>query len=533
MGFYRRYQKLVKCYADGSWVVPFQFMQGQLINRVESEDLEDCQVSNWADQPWFENGTIILIRDIPTTSGELYYANLAFLDKFYNNGQSLPSVRTPIQIRGNHPTEYNGKDGFYCVENNGDYIYTKLPPNIENGDWCFYAYQAGSINDENGNSNLIPNKIKINKPFHIRPNKAVPNNANVCFIFGFIYINQRLTRNEVNYITVEGMENVILSEGPNQLGYLDFPSKELAVVEGWNTSNVKDMFKMFASCSTLSTLNLSGWNTSNVTDMSYMFSKCTSLESLILGEGWDTSNVTNMASMFSNCTSYPSFDFVANWDTSKLMSVNYMFRDTNIENLDLSSWNTSHLEKAYGLFYDCKHLKSVNLTGWDMSENENVDNMFYGCLELTEVAGIEDWEFTKVDVSVYQTFMNCRSLTGALDLSKWKIKGISSASRTFSHTNLSSLNLSTWTLKEVGVVTLYLIQMFGDMQNLTSLDVSGFDMTYLNNKVNGTGMFYNCNKLAKIKCKQSFKDWCLANAENIELPAQMRSGGSGTWEIVN
>ena len=45
-------------------------------------------------------------------------------------------------------------------------------------------------------------------------------------------------------------------------------------------------------------------------------------------------------------------------------------------------------------------------------------------------------------------------------------------------------------------------------------------------------MFYGCYKLSKIKCKQAFKDWCITNQDKIKLPASMREGGSGTWEIV-
>ena len=45
-------------------------------------------------------------------------------------------------------------------------------------------------------------------------------------------------------------------------------------------------------------------------------------------------------------------------------------------------------------------------------------------------------------------------------------------------------------------------------------------------------MFDGCGSLNHIKCKQSFKDWCLTNQDRIKLPTTMREGGSGTWEIV-
>lgn len=45
-------------------------------------------------------------------------------------------------------------------------------------------------------------------------------------------------------------------------------------------------------------------------------------------------------------------------------------------------------------------------------------------------------------------------------------------------------------------------------------------------------MFNNCSNLTHIKCKQSFKDWCWINQDEIELPTAMRNGGNGQWEIV-
>ena len=49
----------------------------------------------------------------------------------------------------------------------------------------------------------------------------------------------------------------------------------------FDTSNVKDMNKMFYDCSSLTTLDVSGWDTSNVGNMSYMFTGCSSLISII------------------------------------------------------------------------------------------------------------------------------------------------------------------------------------------------------------------------------------------------------------
>lgn len=78
--------------------------------------------------------------------------------------------------------------------------------------------------------------------------------------------------------------------------------------------------------------------------------------------------------------------------------------------------------------------------------------------------------------------------------------------------------------------------MFYECSGLTTLDLSNFD-TYKTS--NFWAMFRDCSKLSKIKCKQAFKDWCIANKDEIDLPDTMINGtvgavGSGSnWEIVD
>lgn len=64
-----------------------------------------------------------------------------------------------------------------------------------------------------------------------------------------------------------------------------------------NTSNVTSMYRMFACCKAMTSLDLSFFDTSNVTDMHEMFNGCNNLETLDLS-GWNTSNATNMSWMF-------------------------------------------------------------------------------------------------------------------------------------------------------------------------------------------------------------------------------------------
>ncbi|MBD5235310.1 MAG: hypothetical protein HDS61_02690, partial [Barnesiella sp.] len=63
-----------------------------------------------------------------------------------------------------------------------------------------------------------------------------------------------------------------------------------------------------------------------------------------------------------------------------------------------------------------------------------------------------------------------------------------------------------------------------------SLDLSNFDTSSVTDM---RYMFNGCSLLKNIRCTQAFKDWCINNQDIIDLPDQMREGGSGTWDIVD
>ena len=73
-------------------------------------------------------------------------------------------------------------------------------------------------------------------------------------------------------------------------------------------------------------------------------------------------------------------------------------------------------------------------------------------------------------------------------------------------------------------------RMFEDSTNLTSINFINFDTSHV---TTASGMFHNCSSLNHITCKQAFKDWCITNQDEIELPTAMREDGTGTWTIVN
>ena len=88
--------------------------------------------------------------------------------------------------------------------------------------------------------------------------------------------------------------------------------KQIEGLEYLNTSEVKDMSRMFWGCSALTALDLKNFNTQNVTDMSWMFYNCTALTSLDL-QHFNTKKVTYMYEMFSGCEALTTIDCNTTW----------------------------------------------------------------------------------------------------------------------------------------------------------------------------------------------------------------------------
>lgn len=96
--------------------------------------------------------------------------------------------------------------------------------------------------------------------------------------------------------------------------------------------------------------------------------------------------------------------------------------------------------------------------------------------------------------------------------------------------SLLSLDLSSWDTSKV----ISAMSMFSQCTSLQSLDLSNFDFSNLRSGNNYRGwIFDNCTSLNFIRCKQSFKDWCITNQDTIKLPTQMRAGGTGIWDILD
>ena len=200
-------------------------------------------------------------------------------------------------------------------------------------------------------------------------------------------------------------------------------------------------------------------NTSEVTDMSYMFGS-TELESLDLST-FDTSNVTDMSYMFGD-NGYLTSVNVSSFDTQNVRYMEGMFYESSaLTSLDLSNFNTQNVKSFKDMFFDCVGLTSLDLSNFDTREAEIMKQMFIDCTYLTNL-NLSGFNTSHVcDMS--SMFSGCSSLT-ALDLSSF---------------DTSDLLLTNY--------------MFGGCSNLTTIYVGdGWDEGGIEDS---DGMFSGCTNI--------------------------------------
>ena len=239
----------------------------------------------------------------------------------------------------------------------------------------------------------------------------------------------------------------------------------------WCTQEKVSSLDFHKSKTHIESLDITVDETNNITRMYLTFGQMADLRHVKLNIP-KAASLREISYMFAESKALSSINFI-NFDTSNVTTAHHVFDFCwNLTSLDVSNWNTSNLKYASGMFMRCTDLTSLNVSNWNTSNLEDAEAIFE----------------------------SCRSLT-SLDLSNWDVSKVK-----------------------------YLTNAFAYCQSLTSLDVSNWDISNCKYFAN---MFYDCDSLTHIKCKQAFKDLCIAYQKEISLPDALREGGTGTWTIVD
>ena len=262
--------------------------------------------------------------------------------------------------------------------------------------------------------------------------------------------------------------------------------KTITGLEYLNTEKVTDMNRMFWSCTSLKSLDVTHFNTANVTDMSFMFYSCSSLTSLDV-TNFNTEMVMNMGSTFSSCSSLTSLD-VTHFNTANVEDMNYMFSNcSSLTSLDVTHFNTANVKNMGSMFSTCSSLTSLDVTHFNTEKVTNMISMFSDCSSLTSL-DLTHFNTAKVKY-MYYMFSNCSSLT-SLDVRNFNTANVTDMSSMFQNCcALTSLYLSNFNTENVTNMS----SMFSSCQALTTICTSSKFVTTQVSK--SSRMFYKCEKL--------------------------------------
>ena len=289
----------------------------------------------------------------------------------------------------------------------------------ENSAWVEDKMTVDAINKRLGNGTIV--HIVFDKSFSTyTPTslyKFFANLTKLKTIAGLEYLNtekvtdmnrmfyscKSLTSLDVTHFNTEKVTNMISM-------FFDCSSLTSLDVTNFNTEMVMNMGSMFYSCSSLTSLDVTHFNTANVKNMGSMFSTCSSLTSLDVTH-FNTEKVTNMISMFSDCSSLTSLD-LTHFNTAKVKYMNYMFSNcSSLTSLDVRNFNTANVTDMSSMFQNCCALTSLYLSNFNTENVTNMSSMFSSCQALTTICTSSKFVTTKVSKSS-RMFYKCEKLKG-------------------------------------------------------------------------------------------------------------------------
>lgn len=180
-------------------------------------------------------------------------------------------------------------------------------------------------------------------------------------------------RKDVLKITLNATMNNALPTSAYDMFYDFENATEIEHLDWLNTSEVTDMFGMFANCRNIKLLDLSKFNTAKVTYMDNMFDGCSSLKRLDLST-FDTDEVEEMGYMFSGCDDLTYLDLTG-FKTDKVVYMSGMFAYcSELQTIVVSDkWNTDAVIVSDDMFDDCYSLVGEQGTAFDENEESYYD----------------------------------------------------------------------------------------------------------------------------------------------------------------
>lgn len=209
-------------------------------------------------------------------------------------------------------------------------------------------------------------------------------------LFDFIlyHINSVSLYKMFDEITIENFVFPVLKnvKSISNLSYMFYECAKLVYCDlsEFDTSSIKKMDLMFYSCHKLKKITFSKlFSTINVVDMSCMFADCSNINNLNL-ISFDTSNVKDMTSMFDGCIKLEKITFSELFTTNNVVNITAMFRKClSLVYIDTTHFNFSNVLSISQMFENCHKLEKIRIPQIKAKQINESDNIFTNCYNLS------------------------------------------------------------------------------------------------------------------------------------------------------
>ena len=302
-------------------------------------------------------------------------SNITDMSSLFENNSKLSTINNLANLDTTNVTNMSrmfAGDYYLPIQN----IISNLRANkVENTSYMFYGTNAST-------SAVFPTSFNTE------------NLTDMSYMFlNFYTSNLDISNFKLGNVT--SMEGTFSATAKNNtIGSITWPSGQI------NMPHLTTMRALFKFNASLNKIVLPILKTPALTDTSYMFYGIGKIDKIDNINSLDTANVTTMEGMFAYNDSglmkgeNVKFEF----NTGKVKNMSQMFKNSYINYLDLSSFDTRSLVTAASMF-DYTWLKVIDLTNWDTRNLEDVTSMFYDSTWLVTIYASESFVTTKVTAS--------------------------------------------------------------------------------------------------------------------------------------
>ena len=239
-----------------------------------------------------------------------------------------------------------------------------------------------------------------------------------------------INNNNLYELSIASTGRVIAPEDCSYI-FANYTNLKELDMSGLDTSNTRNMFRMFYNLSSIESLNTRWIDSSHVTVFYDMFSGCSSLKTLNLST-LDTSKAITMQGMFYNCSNLEYLD-VSMLDTSNVTNMIGVFDECRkLPEIDISNFNTDKVTTAAGMFKNCNAVEHINFGNATFKNASDLSIMFYNCYELKDL-DLSKFNTANATNTAFM-FSNNHRLKTIYVSDLWKMDGITNSTDMFAST---------------------------------------------------------------------------------------------------